>query len=124
MLYADVCKLLYIMLLCFEKEDYTMANTATVYARIDPELKNDVDDILKTLGMTPSSLIQMLYSEIRLTKKVPLSLAIPRSKPLSAASLKKEEFDKEMQKGLDDMNSGRVHSLEEVDSILKKELKI
>jgi len=101
-----------------------MANTATVYARIDPELKNDVDDILKTLGMTPSSLIQMLYSEIRLTKKVPLSLAIPRSKPLSAASLKKEEFDKEMQKGLDDMNSGRVHSLEEVDSILKKELKI
>lgn len=101
-----------------------MANTATVYARIDPELKNDVDDILKALGMTPSSLIQMLYSEIRLTKKVPLSLSIPNNKPLSVASMSKEEFDKELQKGIDDMKSGNVHSLEEVDHILNEELMI
>lgn len=99
-----------------------MANTATVYARIDPELKNDVDDILKALGITPSSLIQMLYSEIRLTKKVPLSLSIPRNKPLSAASMSKEEFDEELRKGVNDMKSGNVHSLEEIDHILNEEL--
>ena len=38
-----------------------MANTATVYARIEPRLKDDVDKILNNLGVTPSSLIQMLY---------------------------------------------------------------
>ena len=53
-----------------------MANTATVYARIDPGLKSDVEIILNQLGITPSSLIQMLYSEIKLTKKVPLKLSL------------------------------------------------
>ena len=41
-----------------------MLNSATVYARIDPQLKSDVDSILKKLGVTPSQLIQMLYSQI------------------------------------------------------------
>lgn len=57
-----------------------MANTAAVYARIDPALKKEVDEILGRLGITPSSLIQMLYSEIKLTHKIPLSLAIPEEK--------------------------------------------
>ena len=45
-----------------------MSNTATVYARIEPKLKEDVDSILNELGVTPSSLIQMLYSQIKLKK--------------------------------------------------------
>ena len=41
-----------------------MANTAAVYARIDPKLKSEVETILARLGVTPSSLIQMLYNQI------------------------------------------------------------
>ena len=48
--------------------------------KIRKDLKKEVDEILGRLGITPSSLIQMLYSEIKLTHKIPLSLAIPEEK--------------------------------------------
>ncbi len=51
-----------------------MANRATVYARIEPKLKEDVDKILNNLGVTPSSLIQMLYSQIKLTNSIPFEI--------------------------------------------------
>ena len=57
-----------------------MSNTATVYARIEPKLKEEVDSILNELGVTPSSLIQMLYSQIKLTKRIPFDISIPNKK--------------------------------------------
>lgn len=101
-----------------------MANTATVYARIDPQLKNDVESILSQLGITPSSLIQMLYSEIKLTNKVPLSLSIPTNKPLSISTMSKDEFNNELQKGVNDLNEGRVFNMDEMNAMLKKECNI
>ena len=44
-----------------------MANTSAVYARIDTQLKKNAEEILSQLGITPSSAIQMLYSQIVLS---------------------------------------------------------
>ena len=46
----------------------TMANTSAVYARIDTNLKDNAESILSQLGISPSSAIQMLYSQIVLKK--------------------------------------------------------
>ena len=40
-----------------------MANTSAVYARIDTNLKDNAESILSQLGISPSSAIQMLYSQ-------------------------------------------------------------
>ena len=48
-----------------------MANTSAVYARIDTNLKENAEGILAQLGISPSSAIQMLYSQIVLTKGLP-----------------------------------------------------
>ena len=53
-----------------------MANSS-IYVRIDPQLKEDVDKILDQLGVTPSSLIQMLYSQIKLTQRIPFDIKMP-----------------------------------------------
>ena len=45
-----------------------MAKTSPVYARIDTDLKENAENILHRLGISPSSAIQMLYSQIILTK--------------------------------------------------------
>ena len=50
-----------------------MANTTAVYARIDTTLKENAESILSQLGISPSSAIQMLYSQIVLTKGIPLN---------------------------------------------------
>lgn len=44
-----------------------MAKTTAVYARIDTELKENAEEILSELRITPSSEIQMFYSQIVLT---------------------------------------------------------
>jgi len=97
-----------------------MANTATVYARIDPALKSEVESILSQLGITPSSLIQMLYSEIRMTKRVPLSLSIPTKQPVFEGDLTKEQVAAEVLKGVEDAKNGRIHSLDEVDQYMRE----
>ena len=100
-----------------------MPNTATVYARIEPKLKEEVDSILKELGVTPSSLIQMLYSQIKLTKRIPFDISIPK-KSIFIEDLTKEELNYELLKGVSDIENNNVKSSVEVDKILKDKFNI
>ena len=86
-----------------------MANTATVYARIDPELKEDVENILSQLGVTPSSLVQMLYKQIRLTKSIPFGIKLPAGKVLSLDELSTEELNVELQNEKDVYQLSLIH---------------
>lgn len=55
-----------------------MANkTANVYARVEPALKMEAERILASLGVTPSSAIQMFYRQIVLNKGIPFNLKVP-----------------------------------------------
>ena len=51
--------------------------TATVLARIDPELKKQADAVLDRLGIPASLLINMLYNQIVLTKGIPFKISVP-----------------------------------------------
>ena len=51
--------------------------TATVLARVDPELKKEAEEILSRLGIPVSLLINMLYNQIVLRKGIPFELNIP-----------------------------------------------
>ena len=75
-----------------------MANTSAVYARIDTNLKDNAESILSQLGISPSSAIQMLYSQIVLKKGMPFELKLPSSKPLAVGAMTREELDAELQK--------------------------
>ena len=89
-----------------------MANTSAVYARIDTNLKDNAESILSQLGISPSSAIQMLYSQIVLKK------------PLAVGAMTREELDAELQKGVDSIKEGKVYSADEVDAVLAKEFGI
>lgn len=55
----------------------SMANTSIVYARIGTGLKEDAEEILSRLGISPSSAIQMLYAQIILKWGCPLNFGSP-----------------------------------------------
>ena len=63
----------------------------------------------------------MLYSQIVLTRGLPLNLQLPARKPTAIADLSREELDAELRKGLDSMNTGRTYSPEEVMKELGRE---
>ena len=95
-----------------------MANTATVYARIDPELKKEVEIILNQLQVSPSALIQMLYGQIKLTKGIPFEVKLPEKKPLFIDELTNEQLNHEIAKGYEQIKDGKVYSSNEVDKQL------
>ena len=99
-----------------------MANTSAVYARIDTNLKDNAESILSQLGISPSSAIQMLYSQIVLKKGMPFKL--PSSKPLAVGAMTREQLDAELQKGVDSIKAGKVYSADEIDAALAKEFGI
>ena len=101
-----------------------MANTTAVYARIDTNLKNNAEAILSKLGITPTSAIQMLYSQIILHNGMPFELTIPIQKPVASGSLSREELDEELSKGVLSLQAGKGYTADEVDKRLSEMLKI
>ncbi len=98
-----------------------MANTSAVYARIDTGLKENAESIMSKLGITPSSAIQMLYSQIILHKGMPFELKLPVTKPLALGNMTDDELSVELSKGIAALMEGKGISADEVDSILNKE---
>ncbi len=101
-----------------------MANKATVYARIDIKLKENAEEILSQLGITPSNAIKMLYTQIVLTRSLPLNLRLPSSKPVSIGEMSQAELDAELLKGVKSLKSEKTYTADEIDAELKKEFGI
>ena len=57
-----------------------MAKETTVRARIDEDLKQEAEDILKQLGITTSQAINIYFSQITLRKGLPFDVALPDEK--------------------------------------------
>ena len=55
-----------------------MANkTAIISARIDPDLKNNAEQIFKELGLTTSQAITLFYTQVGLQHGLPFNVKIP-----------------------------------------------
>jgi len=54
-----------------------MAKNATIRARIDPELKAEVEELFDQLGLSTTEAINLFYRQIRLRKGLPFSVVIP-----------------------------------------------
>ena len=54
-----------------------MAKTATIRARIEPELKKDVENLFKKLGISTTEAISIFYRQVKLRKGLPFNVVIP-----------------------------------------------
>ena len=97
-----------------------MASDAAIYVRIDSKTKQQAEAILRELGLTPSSLITMLYRKVILTGGVPFDIRLPAREPIAIGGMSDEQVMKIVQTGVDDVKEGRVHSWEEVEAMLKE----
>ena len=67
-----------------------MAKTANLYIRIDPELKEQAEYILNSLGLPPSSAITMFYKQVVLQQGPPFDVKLGYSKPLDISSMSQD----------------------------------
>lgn len=61
-----------------------MALEATVRARIDTNLKQEVEDILKQIGLTTSQAITLFMNKIKNERGIPFELKVPNALTLQA----------------------------------------
>ena len=59
------------------------AKTANLYARVEPDIKEQAEAILSTLGIPASNAINMFYRQIILRQGLPFDVSIPQLRPLS-----------------------------------------
>ena len=54
-----------------------MSKTATIRARIEPNLKDDVEKLFKKMGLTTTEAINLFYRQVKLRNGLPFNVVIP-----------------------------------------------
>ena len=85
--------------------------SATVTARVQPEIKRQAEEVLERIGLPVSVLIDTLYRQIIMTGGVPYSLTVPKFSTRDC--LTDEQFNTMMEKGYNQAKSGEGLSVDE-----------
>jgi DNA-damage-inducible protein J len=88
----------------FKKTNYGenyMPRAAMIHARMEPELKQDVENIFRALGMTTTEAVTLFYKQVKMRQGLPFAVEVPD-----------EELDawqrEEIKKGLEEMRAGKL----------------
>lgn len=99
-----------------------MARTANVFARVEPDLKEQAEQVLNQLGIPMSNAVGMFLKQIVLQRGIPFEMKLPSyEEPIAYQALTKEQFNAEIEKGMEDINTGKVYSADEVEAEMKRE---
>lgn len=98
-----------------------MAKSANLYARIEPDIKEQAEAILSALGIPASNAITMFYKQIILQRGLPFEVRLPDTKPIDISTLTEEQLNSELEKGYADIAAGRTKSAKKVFEDIRKD---
>ena len=98
-----------------------MARTSNVFARVEPEIKEQAEKVLNSLGIPMSNAVGMFLRQVVLQRGIPFEMKLPPATPLSYDALTREQFDAEMEKGMADIKEGRVYSADTIEAEMKRD---
>lgn len=97
------------------------AKSANLYARIEPDVKEQAESILSALGISASNAINMFYKQIILNRGLPFNVKLPERKLLNVSELSEAQLNAELEKGYADILAGNTIPAEQVFSDIRKE---
>ena len=98
-----------------------MARTSNVFARVEPEIKEQAEQVLERLGIPMSNAVSMFLRQVVLQRGIPFEMKLPQTALLNYSSLTREQFDAEMEKGMADVKAGRVYSADTIEAEMKRD---
>ena len=98
-----------------------MAKTANLYARIEPDVKDQAEAILSALGIPVSNAINMFYKQIILQRGIPFEMKLPKDAVLDIRTVTDEQMNAELEKGFADLQAGKTRPAKAVFDELRKE---
>ena len=98
--------------------------STNLYARIEPDVKEQAESILSTLGIPASNAINMFYKQIILNRGLPFEVKIPTTSPANVAELAESELNQELEKGYADFTAGRTKPAKQVFADIRRDYSI
>lgn len=95
---------------------------STVSARVENDIKNEAEEILKKLGIPVSVVINSLYRQIIYRHGIPFPLTVP-SEPKTMDTMSGAELDETLERSYGQSVRGEGRSLGDVFDELEKSLK-
>lgn len=92
-----------------------MARISNIFARVEPEIKEQAENVLNQLGIPMSNAVSMFLRQVVIQRGIPFEVKLPAKKPLVMSELTKEQLNTEIAKGMDDIEDGKVYTAEEVE---------
>ena len=97
------------------------AKSANLYARIEPDVKEQAESILSALGIPASNAINMFYKQIILNRGLPFEVKLPTEELINVSELVEAELSAELEKGYADMTAGRTKSARKAFTDIRKD---
>ncbi len=69
-----------------------MARTANVFARVEPEIKEQAEIVLEQLGIPMSNAVSMFLRQIVLQRGIPFEMKLPRTEPLAYSAAARNDL--------------------------------
>ena len=101
-----------------------MARTSNIFARVEPDIKEQAEDILTQLGIPMSNAISLFLRQVVMQRGIPFELKLSDKTPLLYGAISENEFNIEIEKGFDDLKTGNVISASELAENMKRDYNI
>jgi len=98
-----------------------MSKSSSIYTRVEPDIKEQAEKILSRLGIPMSNAVSLFLHQVVLQKGLPFSIKLPQNQPIDISSLTEEQFNTEIEKGIADMNAGRMRPADDVFADLRRD---
>ena len=95
--------------------------SANLYARIEPDVKEQAEGILAALGIPASNAINMFYKQIILQRGLPFEVKMPSARPVDVSALSEAQMNAELEKGYADIKLGRTREASAVFADIRKD---
>lgn len=94
--------------------------TANVTARVQPEIKEQAEEVLAQLGIPVSVLIDSLYRQIIMTNSIPYSFSLPSLQ--TRDTMTDAHFNTMMSKGLEQAKAGQGLDIDDAFAEINKSI--
>ena len=91
-----------------------MQRTSNIFARVEPEIKEQAEQVLRQLGIPMSNAIGLFLRQIIVQRGIPFDMKLPARKPVAIGAMNAAELNIELEKGYADVVAGRLHDLDDI----------
>ena len=101
-----------------------MPKSSSVYTRVEPEIKEQAEQVLSELGIPMANAINLFLRQVVLQKGIPFDVKLPQKKLLDYSALSQEQFNTEIEKGIASFNAGKIIPAKQVREKMKRQYEV